>query len=151
MVNKKLEFEELKIEWEHNRATEFNYTIGLITMLMLGLKYWVIDSLKYPLTPYQKLVTIFPIIIALLATVGGYIVHSIKYQPSPTKYITWGSIIVLGLFGLCIFFTPSYYEVFLLTFFSIVISIVSFIAISIIFYSMIKIKNIQKRMKEIIG
>lgn len=43
---KKLEFEKLKIEWEHHRATEFNYSIGLITIFIFGLKYFVIDTIN---------------------------------------------------------------------------------------------------------
>ena len=44
-INKRLQFEKLKTDWEHHRATVFNYAIGLITIFIFGLKNLVIDMI----------------------------------------------------------------------------------------------------------
>jgi uncharacterized membrane protein len=68
---KKLEFKKLKTGWEHHRATIFNYTIGLITILIFGLKYLVVEIGE---KGYFRLAFVFLILIVAISLSAIYFI-----------------------------------------------------------------------------
>ena len=47
-MNENLEFKKLKTDWEQNRATILNYTIGLITVWAFGIGHIInLSSINY--------------------------------------------------------------------------------------------------------
>ncbi|MCK5283259.1 MAG: hypothetical protein KAK00_07660 [Nanoarchaeota archaeon] len=71
----KLKFEKLKTDWEQYRATILNYTLGLITIWVFGMKYLVIDLWK----DCSALANIFLILI-LSVTISGIICISSRIK-----------------------------------------------------------------------
>lgn len=71
----KLKFEILKTQWEHHRATIFNYALWLITLWIFGSKYFVVDKWDH----YNEFaVHSLSVIIGLSFVAGVIIVNRMK-------------------------------------------------------------------------
>ena len=159
--HKKLEFEKLKTEWEHERAVIFNYVIGLITALIFGLKYLVIDLLKYALEGYLMLTVFSPFIIILVLGFIWIIFGEGEIIKDPKLAITIICIvaiiiniialgIIVGLIAVkWLIYTISYKQIVALLFI-IIFNFASSFAILIICKSMKTNKEIKEKMNKII-
>ena len=69
----KLKFEKLKTEWEHHRATIFNYTLGLITIIIFGGKYFILDNSNHCLRIIFFMIVIFLSLGAIIVIINRMI------------------------------------------------------------------------------